>query len=52
MNVHSLVARWDSGLGREVVRLFVQEGHTVSVIGRNAPCRIRQVMDRGILLEG
>ena len=35
--MHSVVIGGTRGLGREVVRLFVADGNTVSVIGRRAP---------------
>jgi NAD(P)-dependent dehydrogenase (short-subunit alcohol dehydrogenase family) len=35
--LHSLIVGGTRGLGREVVRLFSAEGHTVSVIGRRPP---------------
>lgn len=41
---HSLVIGGTRGIGREVVRIFVQDGHTVSVIGKRPPPE----QDRGL----
>ncbi|MBM4134969.1 MAG: SDR family oxidoreductase [Nitrospira sp.] len=35
--IHSLIVGGTRGLGLELVRLFSEQGHTVSVIGRRAP---------------
>lgn len=37
LSIHSLIIGGTRGIGRELVRLFRKEGHTVSVIGKREP---------------
>ena len=45
MKIHSLIIGGTRGVGRELVKLFTEAGHVVSVIGRRAPSEADQQRD-------